>query len=71
MIAASVEGADDHLFLRTVAEHYGGLYSKAENGICHFVQCQRFAEPGKTLLGSDSHTCTGGAFACWPLAAAV
>lgn len=39
VIAASVEGADDHLFLRTVAEHYGGLYSKAGNGICHFVQC--------------------------------
>lgn len=64
VIAAASEGADDHLFLRTVAEHYGITYSKTGNGICHFLQCQRFAAPGKTLLGSDSHTPTSGALGC-------
>lgn len=52
---------DDHLFLQTVAEKYGINYSRAGNGICHSVQYQRFAIPGKTLIGSDSHTTTSGA----------
>ena len=54
------ENADDHRYLQTVAAHYGVYYSKAGNGICHQVHVERFGAPGKTLLGSDSHTPTGG-----------
>ncbi len=54
------ENADDHRYLQTVAAKYGILYSKAGNGICHQVHLERFGAPGKTLLGSDSHTPTGG-----------
>jgi len=57
----SFENADDHKYLQTVAQKYGIYYSKAGNGICHQVHLERFARPGKTLLGSDSHTCTAGA----------
>jgi aconitate hydratase len=54
------ENADDHRYLMTVASKYGIHYSKAGNGICHQVHLERFGRPGKTLLGSDSHTPTGG-----------
>jgi aconitate hydratase len=54
------ENADDHRYLQTVAAKYGIHYSKAGNGICHQVHLERFGRPGKTLLGSDSHTPTGG-----------
>ncbi len=54
------ENADDHKYLQTVAEKYGIIYSRAGNGICHQVHLERFGKPGKTLLGSDSHTPTGG-----------
>lgn len=54
------ENADDHLFLQTIANKYGIYYSRPGNGICHSVHYQRFAQPGKTLLGSDSHTPTSG-----------
>lgn len=54
------ENADDHKFLQTVAAKYGILYSRAGNGICHQVNLERFGVPGKTLLGSDSHTPTAG-----------
>ncbi|MFH0809213.1 MAG: aconitate hydratase [Pseudomonadota bacterium] len=54
------ENADDHRYLRTIAARYGLLYSRAGNGICHQVHLERFAAPGKTLLGSDSHTPTAG-----------
>src|SRR5512146_2120789 len=54
------ENADDHRYLQTVAARYGMYYSKAGNGICHQVHLERFGQPGKTLLGSDSHTPTGG-----------
>lgn len=50
--------ADDHKFLQTVADRYGIVYSKAGNGICHQVNLERFAKPGRTILGSDSHTPT-------------
>ena len=50
--------ADDHKFLQTVADKYGIIFSKAGNGICHQVNVERFAKPGKTILGSDSHTPT-------------
>jgi aconitate hydratase len=54
------ENADDHRYLMTVAAKYGIYYSKAGNGICHQVHLERFGRPGRTLLGSDSHTPTGG-----------
>ncbi len=54
------ENADDHKFLQTVAAKYGIFYSRAGNGICHQVNLERFGVPGKTLLGSDSHTPTAG-----------
>jgi len=54
------ENADDHKYLQTIAEKFGIFYSRAGNGICHQVHLERFGLPGKTLLGSDSHTPTGG-----------
>ena len=59
-IQVGFENADDHRYLQTVAAKYGIIYSKAGNGICHQVHLERFGKPGKTLLGSDSHTTTGG-----------
>ena len=55
------ENADDHRYLRTVARKFGIFLSRAGNGICHQVHLERFGKPGKTLIGSDSHTPTGGA----------
>lgn len=55
------ENADDHRYLQTVAQKYGIYLSRVGNGICHQVHLERFGKPGKTLLGSDSHTPTGGA----------
>lgn len=52
--------ADDHIFLQTSASKYGAYFSRPGNGICHQVHLERFAIPGKTLLGSDSHTPTCG-----------
>lgn len=60
-LCVSSENADDHLFLKTAAERFGAYFSKPGNGICHFLHCQRFAKPGKVLLGADSHTPTSGA----------
>ncbi|HEC79671.1 MAG TPA: aconitate hydratase, partial [Firmicutes bacterium] len=54
------ENADDHRYLESVADRFGVIYSKAGNGICHQVHLERFGVPGKTLLGSDSHTPTNG-----------
>ena len=54
------ENADDHEFIKTVAAKYGIVYSKPGNGICHQLQLENFGKPGATLLGSDSHTPTGG-----------
>src|SRR5574344_2066039 len=51
---------DDHRYLQSVAARYGLWFSRAGNGICHQVHLERFGAPGKTLLGSDSHTPTGG-----------
>jgi len=51
---------DDHLYLQTIAAKYGIYFSRPGNGICHQVHLERFARPGKTLLGSDSHTPTAG-----------
>ncbi len=52
--------ADDHRYLQSIAAKYGIYFSRPGNGICHQLHLERFAVPGKTLLGSDSHTPTGG-----------
>lgn len=54
------ENADDHRFIQTVTKKHGIYYSRPGNGICHQVHLERFGKPGKTLIGSDSHTPTGG-----------
>ncbi|MCS7200397.1 MAG: aconitate hydratase [Caldimicrobium sp.] len=60
LLQTDFKNADDHLFLQTVAMRYGIWFSKPGNGICHQVHLERFAKPGKTLIGSDSHTPTAG-----------
>lgn len=60
MLQTGFENFDDHLFLQSIAEKYGIYFSKPGNGICHQVHLERFAVPGETLLGSDSHTPTCG-----------
>jgi aconitate hydratase len=59
-IQVGFENADDHRYLQTVAARYGVIFSRPGNGICHQLHLERFGIPGKTLLGSDSHTPTGG-----------
>ncbi len=54
------ENADDHRYLQTVAAKHGVRFSRPGNGICHQIHLERFGKPGKTLIGSDSHTPTGG-----------
>ncbi len=54
------ENADDHRYIQSVAKKHGIYFSRAGNGICHQVHLERFGKPGKTLIGSDSHTPTGG-----------
>ena len=60
MLQTGFENADDHAFIKSVAQRHGVLFSKPGNGICHQLQLESFGIPGKTLLGSDSHTPTGG-----------
>ncbi|MCL2705999.1 MAG: aconitate hydratase [Spirochaetaceae bacterium] len=57
---ADFKNMDDHQFLQSFAKKYGVFFSRPGNGICHQVHLERFGIPGKTLLGSDSHTPTGG-----------
>ncbi len=59
-LQSDFRNADDHIFLQTVAAKYGIHFSRPGNGICHQVHLERFGKPGKTLLGSDSHTPTNG-----------
>lgn len=59
-LQSGFENADDHRYLQTVAKKHGVWFSRPGNGICHQVQLERFGKPGKTLIGSDSHTPTGG-----------
>ncbi len=59
-LQSGFENADDHLYLQTVAAKHGVYFSRPGNGICHQVHLERFGRPGQTLLGSDSHTPTGG-----------
>jgi aconitate hydratase len=54
---------DDHRFLQAMAAKYGAWFSRPGNGICHYIHCERFAAPGKTLLGADSHTTQSGSCA--------
>lgn len=61
--------ADDHAYLQSVASKYGIVFSKPGNGICHQVHLERFAKPGKTLIGSDSHTPTSSAMGCLAIGA--
>lgn len=60
LIQEDYRNADDHLFLRSAAQKFGIYYSRPGNGVSHPVHMQRLAVPGKTLLGSDSHTCANG-----------
>lgn len=59
-VQVGFENADDHNYLQSAAAKYGIVFSRPGNGICHQVHLERFGKPGKTLLGSDSHTPTGG-----------
>ncbi|NLM25188.1 MAG: aconitate hydratase [Firmicutes bacterium] len=60
MLQEGFENADDHKYIQTVASKHGVYFSRPGNGICHQVHLERFGVPGQTLLGSDSHTPTGG-----------
>ncbi len=60
LLQSDFRNADDHRFLQSIAAKYGIYFSRPGNGICHQVHLERFAVPGKTLLGSDSHTPTAG-----------
>src|SRR5258706_6234329 len=60
MLQDDFKNADDHRFLQNVADRFGIWFSRPGNGICHQVHRERFGVPGKTMLGSDSHTPTGG-----------
>ena len=59
-LQSGFENADDHRYIQSVAKKHGLYFSRPGNGICHQVQLERFGKPGKTLIGSDSHTPTGG-----------
>ena len=59
-LQSGFENADDHRYLQSVASKHGVYFSRPGNGICHQVHLERFGKPGKTLIGSDSHTPTGG-----------
>jgi len=59
-LQSGFENADDHRYLQTVASRHGVYFSRPGNGICHQVHLERFGKPGKTLIGSDSHTPTAG-----------
>lgn len=61
LIQEDFKNADDHLFLRSACQRFGLWYSRPGNGVSHPVHQERFGVPGKTLLGSDSHTCAAGA----------
>lgn len=60
ILQTGFENADDHAFIKSAAAKYGIIYSKPGNGICHQLHLERFGKPGNILLGSDSHTPTGG-----------
>ncbi len=60
LLQTDFKNADDHLFLHSAAQKFGLWFSRPGNGVSHPVHMERFGKPGKTLVGSDSHTCAGG-----------
>src|SRR3954453_16647684 len=60
LLQIDFKNPDDHRFLQSLAARYGLWFSRPGNGICHYVHCERFAVPGKTLVGADSHTTMSG-----------
>ena len=69
MLQTGPENANDHIFLKDCASSFGLYFSRPGNGICHQVHLERFAVPGKTLLGSDSHTPTAGGIGMFAMGA--
>jgi len=69
MLQTDYKNADDHRFLQSVAQRYGIYFSRPGNGIYHQVFLERFAKPGNTLIGSDSHTPTAGGIGCFAMGA--
>ena len=63
-LQSDFKNADDHIYLQSVAQNKGVVFSRVGNGICHQLHLERFAAPGATLIGSDSHTPTAGAMGC-------
>src|ERR687896_1549087 len=63
IIQLDFKNPDDHRFLQAFAAKYGMYYSRPGNGICHYLHVERFARPGATLIGADSHTTSSGALA--------
>src|SRR3712207_9156434 len=61
IIQLDFKNPDDHRFLQAFAARYGMYYSRPGNGICHYLHVERFARPGATLVGADSHTTSSGA----------
>ena len=68
-LQSGFENADDHRFIGSVAKKHGIYFSRPGNGICHQVHLERFAKPGKTLIGSDSHTPTAGGIGMFAMGA--
>jgi aconitate hydratase len=63
LLQIDFKNPDDHRFLQAMAARYGLWFSRPGNGICHYVHCERFAKPGQTLIGADSHTTMSGSCA--------
>src|SRR5256885_4938498 len=63
LLQIDFKNPDDHRFLQSLAARYGLWFSRPGNGICHYVHCERFAVPGKVLIGADSHTTQSGSCA--------
>ena len=70
-LQSGFENADDHRFIQSMAKKYGLYFSRPGNGICHQVHLERFGKPGKTLIGSDSHTPTGGGIGMLAMGAGI
>ena len=68
-LQSGFENADDHRFIGSCAKKHGIWFSRPGNGICHQVHLERFAKPGKTLIGSDSHTPTAGGIGSFAMGA--
>ena len=68
-LQSDFRNADDHRYLQTVAKKHGVVFSRPGNGICHQLHLERYAKPGKTLIGSDSHTPTAGGIGAFAMGA--